>query len=69
MLVGADGAISKVRKQEFKGDKAPDTYVSIQKWYKTEGEMPFYTSIFDKEVTDFYSWIIQKNQYLLIGIV
>jgi flavin-dependent dehydrogenase len=67
ILVGADGATSKVRKQAFTDCELPDTYVSIQKWYKTNKEMPYYTSIFDKDVTDFYSWIIQKGNYLLIG--
>ncbi|MCT4544165.1 MAG: FAD-binding protein [Vallitalea sp.] len=67
ILVGADGAISKVRKQTFKNSKFPESYISIQKWYKTNVDMPYYTSIFDKEITDFYSWIIQKDEYMLIG--
>lgn len=67
ILVGADGALSLVRKNEFKDKSYPDKYVSIQQWYKTEGTMPFYTSIFDKEITDYYSWIIQKDEFLLIG--
>ncbi len=67
ILVGADGAISRVRKQAFKDSFVPEKYVSIQDWYKTNKDMPFYTSIFDKDVTDFYSWIIQKDDYLLIG--
>jgi flavin-dependent dehydrogenase len=29
--------------------------------------MPYYTAIFDKDVTDFYSWIIPKEGKLLIG--
>ncbi|GKX31778.1 oxidoreductase [Vallitalea longa] len=67
ILVGADGAISRVRKQAFTHGAIPDTYVSIQRWYKTNNEMPYYTSIFDRDITDFYSWIIQKGKYLLIG--
>lgn len=67
ILVGADGAISRVRKQAFEDEIVPTKYVSIQEWYKTNHEMPYYTSIFDKEITDFYSWMIQKEDYLLIG--
>lgn len=67
ILIGADGALSLVRKNEFKDRPYPEKYVSIQEWYKTCSIMPFYTSIFDKEITDYYSWIIQKEEYLLIG--
>lgn len=67
ILVGADGAISRVRRQAFKDSLIPENYISIQEWYKTNKDMPFYTSIFDKAITDFYSWIIQKDDYLLIG--
>ena len=67
ILVGADGALSLVRKNQFKYKPYPEKYVSIQQWYKTEGSSPFYTSIFDKEITDYYSWIIQKDGFLLIG--
>ncbi|GMQ64549.1 FAD-binding protein [Vallitalea maricola] len=67
ILAGADGAISKVRKQAFIDCTIPDTYISIQKCYKTHNEMPYYTSIFDRDITDFYSWIIQKENCILIG--
>ena len=67
ILVGADGPMSRVREQVFKNSTLPDKYVSIQNWYKTDGKIPYYISVFDKEVTDFYSWIIQKENYLLIG--
>ncbi len=29
--------------------------------------MPFYTGIFDTEITDYYSWTIQKNDALILG--
>lgn len=67
ILVGADGAISRIREQAFKGCSIPEKYISIQEWYKISKDMPYYTSIFDKDITDFYSWIIQKDEYLLIG--
>jgi geranylgeranyl diphosphate/geranylgeranyl-bacteriochlorophyllide a reductase len=67
ILVGADGALSLIRKNEFKEKPYPEKYVSVQQWYKTDSTMPFYTSIFDKKITDYYSWIIQKEGYLLVG--
>lgn len=67
ILVGADGAISRVRSQAFENSIIPDKYVSIQEWYKTNQVMPYYTSIFDKNITDFYSWTIQKGKYIIVG--
>ncbi len=29
--------------------------------------MPYYGAIFDEEITDFYSWIIPKDNYILLG--
>ncbi len=66
ILIGADGAISKVRQQAF-NSSTPDKYISIQKWFTTNDNMPYFLSIFDKEVTDFYSWAIKKDKYLIIG--
>jgi len=66
-IIGADGAHSKVRNTYFRGNPMPRTYVSVQKWYESSGLMPYYVSFFDQQVTDFYSWIIQKGNKLLIG--
>jgi flavin-dependent dehydrogenase len=66
-LVGADGAISRVREQLFPQSFENSSYISIQKSYTTEGVIPFYLSVFDREVTDFYSWGIQKDNQILIG--
>lgn len=67
ILVGADGVMSRLREQTFNKNLMPEKYVSIQHWFKTDKDMPYYTSIFDKEVTDFYSWIIQKEDNLILG--
>ena len=67
MIVGADGAQSRVRKEFFSNVKAPKEYAAIQEWYKTEIPEPYYYGISDKEVTDFYSWIIPKENYLILG--
>ncbi len=65
ILIGADGALSRVRKQTFKKDFT--LYGSIQYWFKTKKEFLFYTSIFDSEISDFYSWIIQKDDKIVLG--
>lgn len=67
LLVGADGATSKVRRSIIEDSKQPDLYVSIQKWYKTSKELPHYVSIFDGNITDFYSWVIQKEDVTIVG--
>lgn len=67
ILIGADGALSRVREQAFKGQRMPEKYVSIQENFTTSENLPYYVSIFDKNVTDFYSWIIQKEDRLYVG--
>ena len=67
LLIGGDGSTSKVRRLAFSEKKMENTYASIQQWYKTSEQLPHYISVFDKEVTDFYSWVIQKDNYAIIG--
>lgn len=67
ILIGADGAVSRVRDQTFQGKAIPRKYVSIQEQFKVTGVMPYYVSVFDNNVSDFYSWIIQKSDELLVG--
>jgi len=67
ILIGADGGNSAIRHQAFHGMPSPEMYVSIQNWYETDENLPYYTSIFDQSVTDFYSWVIQKDHHILIG--
>ncbi len=67
ILVGADGALSRVRRQCFGKLPLPNLYISIQEWFKTNGNLNYYGAIFDREITDFYSWIIPKEGHLIIG--
>jgi len=67
ILVGADGAMSRIREELFKGQDFPEKYVSIQRWYKSDKKIPYYVSLFDQHITDFYSWIIQKDGQIVIG--
>ncbi len=66
-LVVADGANSILRKQLVDEKIKPSQYISLQKWYPVTREMPYYTGIFDSEITDYYSWTIQKNDAMILG--
>lgn len=66
-LVAADGAASMPRSIIAPDRRVPDKYVSIQDTYKKGQILPYYFSIFDKETTDFYSWMIQKDNKVLFG--
>ncbi|NLY86322.1 MAG: FAD-binding protein [Tissierellia bacterium] len=67
VIIGADGAFSKVRRSIAKDLVVPDEYISIQEWFECSNPMPYFTAIFDEEITDFYSWIIPKENYILLG--
>jgi flavin-dependent dehydrogenase len=67
VIVGADGACSVLRKSISKNINIPERYISIQEWFKCPYPMPYFTAIFDEEVSDFYSWIIPKENHLLLG--
>ncbi len=67
LLVGSDGANSKIRREGFKNSLFPKQYISIQEWYKKETNIDCHSAIFDREITDFYSWIIPKEDALIVG--
>ncbi len=67
VIVGADGAISKIRRTISKDINMPETYIAIQEWYECSNPIPYYTAIFDEEISDFYSWVIPKDNYILLG--
>jgi flavin-dependent dehydrogenase len=66
IVIGADGANSVVRKTFYEKYKI-HRYVSIQEWYEDDTNSPFYSCIFDKEITDSYCWTISKDNYFIIG--
>jgi flavin-dependent dehydrogenase len=66
-LAGADGANSSVRRLAYPSSAAPRLYISIQEWYRIKNSPPFYEAFFDSAVTDFYSWTIPKDDYLIVG--
>lgn len=67
ILVGADGAFSKVRRLAFPGHPAPPAYIAIQEWVEAAEPLPYFSALFDPAVTDFYAWTIPKDGRLLVG--
>lgn len=67
ILVGADGASSKVRAQSFPKNLFPEKYFAIQEWVQADSNLPYFSSFFDPEITDYYCWTIPKGDHLLIG--
>lgn len=68
VLIGADGANSKVRRTFFPPLKTRK-YVAIQQWFKADSSEahPFYSCIFDKETSDCCSWTVSKDKILIYG--
>jgi flavin-dependent dehydrogenase len=67
ILVGADGANSKVKKTLLGSlPNMPQRYISIQEWFKTTN-LNCFVAIFDSQISDFYSWIIPKGKYMIFG--
>ena len=65
-LVGADGANSIVRRT-FCKDFRVHTYLSIQQWFANTHSTPFYSCVFDGEITDSYAWGLTKDEYFVFG--
>jgi flavin-dependent dehydrogenase len=67
IVVGADGAKSMVRSLMLNTRKTPKKYIAMQEWYEADAPGPYYSAIFDREITDFYSWIILKGDHVILG--
>jgi geranylgeranyl reductase len=67
VIVGADGAGSTVREQLASHGPSPRTYFAIQEWTEAGGSTPYFSSIFDPDITDYYCWTIPKDNHLIIG--
>lgn len=67
ILVGADGAFSAVRRQFVDTCAKRKMYTAIQYWYENEVSPKSYSGVFDREITDYYSWTIPKGNQLIIG--
>jgi len=67
ILVGAGGANSRVRRLLSPQRPFPMRYIAIQEWVEKDHNLPYFTSLFDREITDYYGWTIPKANHLLIG--
>lgn len=65
-LVGADGANSLVRRTIYP-DHNIRKYQAIQQWFTEKHARPFYSCIFDNDITDCYSWSMSKDGYFIFG--
>jgi geranylgeranyl reductase len=67
IVVGADGAASRVRKGCFPDKKPKKLYLALQEWFHFKRAAPYFSAIFDPAITDFYAWAIPKDDSLLLG--
>jgi geranylgeranyl reductase len=67
IIVGADGGSSTLRKTAYPRWSVADVYFSIQERVESSSPLPYFTAVFDREITDYYSWAIPKDDHLLIG--
>ena len=65
-IVGADGANSIVRRKFFAGFRI-HTYLSIQQWFADTHSTPFYSCVFDPDITDSYAWGLTKDDSFIFG--
>jgi len=64
-LVFATGSFLPIRK--IFTDKKMNYYVVIQWWLKANKKVKDFILIYDNEITDSYSYLIQKGDYLIAG--
>ncbi len=65
-LIGADGASSSIRRK-ISTNNIPYYFV-MQEWIRIKNIEPHVVYfIYDNEITDYYSWIIPKGKYTIIG--
>jgi flavin-dependent dehydrogenase len=67
VLVGADGAGSRVRRQAAGPPPAAEVYFALQERVEAERSQPYFSALFDPAITDYYCWTVPKGEQLLIG--
>ncbi len=67
-IIGADGAASRVKFRQFKTAPKLPKYIGIEEWFEMpDGNFPAFTIIFDSSITDYYAWLIPKDEFLIVG--
>jgi len=64
-LIGADGALSDVRKMVTNAKM--NQLIAIQEWFLCSRDIDAFHFIFSKEVTGYYSWVIPKGDSFVCG--
>ncbi|MBU4246168.1 MAG: FAD-dependent monooxygenase [Nanoarchaeota archaeon] len=64
-LIGADGALSTVRKKAT-GTKM-NQLIAMQEWFSGNHNIDAFYFIFSKDVTNYYSWLIPKGNSFVCG--
>lgn len=64
-LVDATGSSIAIRKNLSKTKLT--TYVAIQEWIKSTEEIKDFVYISDSGITDFYSWLLPKENLIIVG--
>jgi flavin-dependent dehydrogenase len=67
VIIGADGAASRVRRMIAGQKPSPQKYIAIQEWIETTDVVPYFSTFFDQTITDFYGWTIPKGDMILVG--
>lgn len=66
-LVGADGALSKVRKY-LNPKNTPPLYLTVQDYFEKDFNLQHFVAFFHSKLTDFYGWIIPKESHNIVGL-
>lgn len=66
-IISADGAGSRIRRVFYPEYDLPDVYACPQAHFHVEKPLDYMFAYFDKEISDYYSWGIQKENTLIIG--
>lgn len=67
-LVGADGALSKVRRAVAGEERMPQRYASAQRHFLRIEDEAHFTAVFDQKISDYYQWCIPKSDREILGV-
>jgi geranylgeranyl diphosphate/geranylgeranyl-bacteriochlorophyllide a reductase len=67
VVVGADGAGSRVRRLAYPREPRAERYTALQAAFDAGPADGYYGAIFDESLTDFYGWTIPKGGVLHVG--